>query len=278
MNPYLESKLDSYKIVTSSECFRSGLIGLGTIELNPTELCSRRCKFCPRHDPAIYKSRNLYMEVDTVNALVSQCKSEGYVGDISIAGFGEPMLHPDLSKIIKPLRDYNTLLITNGDFLTQETLEPLMVAGLKKVIVSCYDGKEAKHKFEKLLATSGIDYFIKELWGDFNTVVTKNDFNNRTGLSPVAGPIGRQCYRPFYKLFIDWNGDALLCSNDWWRRETGFGNINTNTLREIWLGEKFTEIRKELAQGRRINEACKNCNCNGVHIGQDSFDLLKVTL
>ena len=31
------------------------------ISINPTELCTRRCEFCPRADPNVYPNRNLNM-------------------------------------------------------------------------------------------------------------------------------------------------------------------------------------------------------------------------
>ena len=276
MNVYLKSKIDKYKITSQSKCFTSGLIGLSTIELNVSELCSRKCSFCPRYNSDIYKNRTLAMDVNTIKSLASQLKSEEYIGDITISGFGEPMLHPDLPSIIKILDGYDTILTTNGDFLTQKTLEPLIESGLRKIVVSCYDSEEQKNKFDELLTKNKMNYYIKHLWHDFKTVIDTEKFNNRAGLvSTISMTPEKQCFIPFYKLFIDWNGDVGLCSNDWHRKETSFGNINKNIIREIWLGEKFTTIRKNLADGRRINEACKNCNCGGVFMGKDSFDLLK---
>lgn len=274
MNDHLANKNKRYEVVTSSKCFKSNLVGLATIELNVTELCSRKCAFCPRFDSSIYKNHNWNMGLDTVINLVSDCKREGYSGDISIAGFGEPMLHPNLHSIIGILCGHYTMLITNGDFLTKESLKLLVDSGLKKIVVSCYDGPKARDKFENILSEVPIDYHIKELWGSFDKIVKENDFNSRTGLVPITTKGSGQCYLPFYKLFIDWNGDVVLCSNDWWRKETGLGNINTTSLKKLWMGYKMNTIRKNLKDGNRCGKACKDCRVNGILIGKDSFDLL----
>lgn len=214
------------------------------------------------------------MKQETVDTLSKELSLNGYNGDISIAGFGEPMIHPTLPNLIKSLPNNHTTIITNGDFLNEKSLNELIGAGLKKMVVSCYDGPEARDKFKELLTPISIEWDIRELWGTFEEVVEKNDFNSRTGLVPGGTPIAGQCFIPFYKLIIDWNGEILLCSNDWYRKETGFGNINTVPLKNIWFGEKMTEIRKNLAAGNRCGKACKDCNVKGTLLGQDSFNLL----
>ena len=280
MNEHLENKSERYEAVTESECFKDGLIGLATIELNVTELCSRKCQFCPRFNSDVYKNQPLNMSVETVESLADELDSEMYEGDITIAGFGEPMLHPNLHSIVEIISNVShTTLITNGDFLNEKTLKDLGDAGLDKVVVSCYDGPEQKEKFEQLLdKQSEVEFHLRELWGDFTTIVRENDFNSRTGLVPIISTGGGKCYLPFYKLFIDWNGDMVLCSNDWYRKENGLGNINEDNIRELWLGEKITKIRKNLSQGNRCGKACKDCHVNGTLLGQRSFDSICSTI
>lgn len=282
MNNHLINKKKRYEQISAGECFKNNLKGLATIELNITEMCSRMCSFCPRHDPKVYKNQNLQMSLETAKILAQECKKERYIGDITIAGFGEPMLNPNLSEIISTLREYLTnhiTVITNGDFLDEKSLKKLIDSGLNKVLVSCYDGPYEWDKFVDLLSQfPTIESDIKELWIDQNTsleqLVKSNNFNTRTGLVPIPEfEKGKQCYIPFYKLLIDWNGDILLCSNDWHRKEQGFGNINVTPLKNIWLGEKMSEIRKNLAIGNRCGKACKDCNVKGTLIGKESFDL-----
>jgi radical SAM protein with 4Fe4S-binding SPASM domain len=278
MNDHLASKKKRYEDVISSNCFNKNLVGLATIEMNISEQCSRRCLFCPRFNPLVYRGEGVFMAIGTARSLALQCKLEDYVGDITIAGFGEPTMHPDIEKIIYTMSGNFTTLITNGDFLTQKLIERMVKAGLGKIVVSCYDGELARDNFHKLLSGCGIEYHVRELWGDFNKVVTENDFNSRTGLVPIVTNGSGQCYLPFYKLFIDWNGDVVLCSNDWHRKESGLGNINKDTVYDIWFGNKLTEIRKNLRDGNRCGKACKDCQVNGTLIGRESFELICPTI
>ena len=57
-------KLRQGKATISNEL----LLGLTTVEINPTELCNRRCSFCPRSDPSVYPNRSLHMSIQTAVA------------------------------------------------------------------------------------------------------------------------------------------------------------------------------------------------------------------
>ena len=55
------------------------LLGLAAIEINPTELCNRKCSFCPRHDSNLYPNRNLHIEINTIQNLNTQLISYGMI-------------------------------------------------------------------------------------------------------------------------------------------------------------------------------------------------------
>ena len=54
------------------------LISLYSVELSLTDLCSRTCSFCPRHDASIYPNRNLNMSIDTVTRIRDQLHINNY--------------------------------------------------------------------------------------------------------------------------------------------------------------------------------------------------------
>jgi radical SAM protein with 4Fe4S-binding SPASM domain len=213
------------------------------------------------------------MSPSTVARFAKECNKEGFTGDIAIAGFGEPMLHPNLPALVCMLRNYTNCrirLVTNGDLLTAESACELRWAGLTEIVVNCYDGPDQKKKLEPILMGSNIEWTLKEMWHE--NVVETNSFNNRAGAINVGQPNGGKCFIPFYKMFIDWNGDVLLCSQDWLRKQKGLGNINIHTLREIWFKTELTEVRRNLFSEMRVG-ACQGCNACGTLIGQESFDL-----
>ena len=88
---------------------------------------------------------------------------------------------------------------------------------------------------------------------------------------------GKPCHYPFYKMFVDWNGDVIFCSNDW-QKEIKVGNMTKQTLEEVWLGKKLNIERKRLIKGDRSKSPCNKCSVNGQLFGKPSFEILKKTL
>jgi len=77
-------------------------------------------------------------------------------------------------------------------------------------------------------------------------------------MSSASGVMG--CHLPFYHMNILFNGDAIICMEDW-NRTTVVGNVRTSSLREIWNSEKMNEIRRLVLRKRyqQIN-SCKECS------------------
>ena len=61
---------------------------LRTVEINPTELCNRRCSFCPRHDSKLYPNTNNHISVDTVKNLCMSLKHINFNNRVGFVGFG----------------------------------------------------------------------------------------------------------------------------------------------------------------------------------------------
>ena len=256
-----------------------------TIEVNTTELCNRTCVFCPRHDPTVFPNRNLHLTVKGARTIAEELGENQYTGKISFSGFGENLLNPNFVDIIKEFR-FNLPMATiecntNGDKLTEDYVERLYRAGLDLLYINLYDGIEQMTKFEEMLKNVRDDmYKFRMHWGDFE----KHGLilNNRSGVidwvgieeTDIKSLQGKPCHYPFYKMFVDWNGDVLFCSNDW-GREHVVGNLLQSTLHEVWFSKPMTRIRKKLMKGDRSLSPCNKCSVDGSLFGKPSFDLVK---
>jgi radical SAM protein with 4Fe4S-binding SPASM domain len=263
---------------------RDPLASLVTVEVNVTELCNRRCVFCPRVDPAVYPNRSLHMEVDLAGRIAADLATLESRCRISFSGFGEPLLHPRFADLVRAFRarlPANTIEVnTNGDRLTVARIRELFEAGLTYLYVNLYDGPGQEAAFTELFAAAAIDrtaWRLRPHWPgaaeDFGLTL-----NNRSGtvnspdieLRPLDRPLERRCYYPFYKLLIDWNGDVLFCSNDW-GREIVIGNVATDSIRSLWMSERMFEVRRALMRGDRRHRPCNRCNVLGTLHGEWSF-------
>jgi radical SAM protein with 4Fe4S-binding SPASM domain len=260
------------------------LPGLTNIELNVTELCNRKCVFCPRHNPTVYPNRKLFMSDLVIDKLIEQLQLNKFSGTVSFSGFGEPLLNPQIldfiNRVKKCLPECTVEMTTNGDFLTKEKILAIQNS-IDILIVDCYDGKEQVVEKREMFSTVNFTkYTLRELWLHDSDSVEKAveawNFNNRSGaVKNMSFDIKqRPCYLPFYKLSIDWNGNVLLCCNDWLRQQDNLGNIIETPLRDLWMSESYKVIRQHLKSGLRIDNACKNCSVNGTLVGRESVDII----
>ena len=257
-----------------------------TVEINTTELCNRTCVFCPRHDPKIFPNRNLHLTPKGAKTIGSELGKVGFSGKISLSGFGENLLNPDFKEIVNILRHTVPLATlecnTNGDKLTKEYAEELFnFSGLDLIYINLYDGIEQMTHFEEVMKDIPEDkYKYRMHWGDFENHGLL--LNNRSGVidwvgieeSSVTALKGKPCHYPFYKMFVDWNGDVLFCSNDW-GREHVVGNLLQDTLHNVWFGKPMNKIRKKLIKGDRSMSPCNKCSVDGNLFGKQSFDIIK---
>ncbi|MBN2177888.1 MAG: SPASM domain-containing protein [Deltaproteobacteria bacterium] len=68
------------------------------------------------------------------------------------------------------------------------------------------------------------------------------------------------CPLPFYFLNILWNGEIILCCNDWGPQEI-LGDISRQSLSEVWNGSAMNRHRHLLYQGaNKKSQVCKDCS------------------
>jgi radical SAM protein with 4Fe4S-binding SPASM domain len=86
------------------------------------------------------------------------------------------------------------------------------------------------------------------------------------------------CPWPFYTFTVNFNGQITVCNEDF-AYTTVIGDVNTESLINIWNGDRFFEFRKMLLEGRRSeNQSCENCyylQCLPDRIDDERFELLK---
>ena len=248
---------------------------LRMVEINPTELCNRTCSFCPRSNRRLYPNKNKHISLETVENLCNGLKEINFNNRIGFVGFGEPLLCktllPSIKKVSEILPDLKWLEInTNGDKLTKDTMRELHKAGCTHITISMYD-KDMTDYFEYMRGDIPIELVFRH---HYDPEVSYNlSLVNRTELLGKKKKTYSKdaCFLPFYKAMIDWNGDILLCNNDWSRKNI-FGNVNDNLFKDIWFGEELNTFRRKLITDRKSCSPCKNCSINGTLRGIDSVE------
>ena len=75
-------------------------------------------------------------------------------------------------------------------------------------------------------------------------------------------PLAKPCLDIYRNIFVFWDGSVVPCCFDLRGKEL-MGNLNENTLEEIWNGPRYVEFRR-LLSGVSDNlekepELCKSC-------------------
>lgn len=247
------------------------------IDLSLTEICNRSkghpnaCVFCPRIDPEFYPNQNLHMSLSLVENIGKQLRELDFNGVVVLCGYGEPLLHPNVLGVVQTLRQHTNCrieIVTNGDFLGPKQLTALVDAGVNYFVISMYDGPHQIDKIKGVFDTVGVssDFFLlRDRWhsevDQFGLKLT-----NRGGVVSVgpqeAVDSHRPCYYLAYQMQVDWNGDVLLCPQDWYKK-LKFGNLNTDRLWDVWSGKRLQKRRQQLLGGRRVEHPCVDCNTDG---------------
>ena len=249
------------------------------IDINVTELCNRKCDFCPRKDPSIYPNQNLNMEVRLAKKIAKELKEYNYTGGVIFSGNSEPLLHDKIGEIVGAFgKSIHTEMVTNGDLLNAKLLYELFTAGLGVILVSMYDGPHQVDYFKDMFEKAGLDeskYVLRDRWYS-----VKEDYGLK--LTNRAGAVknGRQeriegnkpCFYMHYSMQIDWNGDVLLCVQDF-NKKIKFGNIYASLLWEVWISQNINKYRKILGKGYRVIYPCNDCDVKGILHGYNHAKL-----
>ncbi len=273
------------KIVTDSLQYIKGTkIPLpSVIEISDSGTCNRSCVFCPRSDPEWINKfdKKEFITKSLHEKICKELSEYNYEGIVVYSGFNEPLLNKKCFENIARTRKYlpkaKIEVITNGDVLNLSRIKKLFESGLSTLLISVYDGPEDMSKFQKLCEQANLkrDQFVirnRYLPPEQDYGIT---ISNRGGLMENAGhsikslnvSVKEPCFYPSYNFFIDYNGDVLMCSHDWGKKNI-LGNLNKEKIIDVWLSENAKKSRSTLANSDRNFSPCNVCDVKGSLIGK----------
>jgi radical SAM protein with 4Fe4S-binding SPASM domain len=74
------------------------------------------------------------------------------------------------------------------------------------------------------------------------------------------------CWKMWHSQVITWNGIVVPCCFD---KDAAhpMGNLNEQSLQEIWESKNYDEFRQELLKSRKNIDICSNCS-EGIKVWQ----------
>lgn len=224
--------------------------------------CNNHCPFCPH---AFNKKPLGIMDWECYENIINQLCEINYNGRVALMLSNEPLLEERLEDMIRYAKSMSQRLFlditTNGRLLTVEMIDRLFTLGLDNININDYRGDRDKYpqKWSSYLEP------IYAAYGN-NPKVSFKQRRFDESLPNYAGNIPQSfskedfgfCNYPFRKLTIAYNGDILLCCDDF-MYDTCFGNVMTDKLLDCWNNPKINEIRVSLLDNKRI-ALCERCN------------------
>ncbi|MDP8219543.1 MAG: SPASM domain-containing protein [Candidatus Theseobacter exili] len=211
---------------------------------------------------------------------------------------GEPLLHPDLAKMVEYASDagIKTRIHTNGVLLNREMSIGLVKSGLEQITFSI-DSLNSK-EYEKTRPGSDLNKVLENL-NDFlairddlgrekpivhlllmsndsekvilNTqishkpdkIIRRKEHNWAGSLSSEkTGYSGKllKCTFPWYAMVILFDGRVCLCPQDFFGKMF-IGNVKTSSLKDLWISDKAADIRKKLIERKFADtDPCNGCD------------------
>lgn len=263
------------------------------VQVQTISWCNRSCAFCPSQK----FTRNLeFMSLETYQRVLEELASLEFSGRFSPYLQGEPLLDNRMPELVAMARQTlpraKILIQTNGDALTVEKGLAIFEAGLHKLIINCYDNHgDQILRMQNLISeivvrNPKIRYLKSGFMDNFNSMICyehhdeisreialedktwwkEDTAENWAGNIPgsLKKPLRKSCIHPFNQLYVQHNGNVVLCCSDW-KGEVIFGNLMQASLPEVYSSPVAAKYRKNLAKKNRKMKLCEVCNYRGNH-------------
>jgi hypothetical protein len=189
----------------------------------------------------------------------------------------------------------DTIKTVSGPFhRMQERVEMLFDAGISFILLDTYypEPNRSRLREEALRLGNGVrvfDYYNDWAplgWSPYRNngnkirravllmddLLARNKETTIRVMDSVAGcnplqpgptePLKLSCGRPFRDLVFAWNGDALLCCDDW-QHKFVIANIATHSIQQIWMHPRLEAARARLLAKNRNFGPCVRCDVGG---------------
>jgi radical SAM protein with 4Fe4S-binding SPASM domain len=301
ISPYAYGHLPLYfylagaysRFLTAGKCLDFPIILL----VQTQSFCNGRCSICP-YPTVSKKLPQGRMEWDLFKKIADEAAAEPLSSTVVFELHNEPLLDERIFNCVKYIKSVNAskrvAVVTNGELLDRFSPEDIVQSNLDSLSVSLnayskemYESINTGLNYEKVMdnisrilsnpATrkkTTLTFVLTGSLGSYEKISPGTGYQNSLGLATVWRRLMNRarhvvgCHVPFYQMSILFNGDVLICSEDW-NRTTVLGNVAAQSLKEIWNSEKANENRRLLLKKKfdRL-DSCKGCSLAGCALPQ----------
>ncbi len=272
-----------------------------SVNLEISSLCNLACVHCPSHLHSTIKNIKSHglMSMALFNKAMDEIDANGTIR-LALHKDGEPLLHPEIVTILHRVKQnvpHFVTLITNGQLLTDEITDALLINHIDSIIFSI--GASSRPFYEKVrgsgfeLVLDNIRRFLlkiekhqikprvtvqiinlpefpdmkeeierfKKFWeGKPVSVMVYEKLNWGVFNSGIAKMHRYPCPSLWRNLFVHWDANVSACCIDW-DQSLVVGDLNENTISGIWSGDKIRALRKAHVDHEfSAYKLCRQCN------------------
>jgi radical SAM protein with 4Fe4S-binding SPASM domain len=266
------------------------------VDLELSSVCNLRCPMCYTISAEFRKHVNAkIMDFGMFTRIIDEIG--GKVPALRLSLRGESTIHPQFVDAIRYAKDHGIKEIsslTHGGRLTLDFFKQIQEAGIDWITISIDGLKETYErirkplKFEELLeklkaikeykADRGLAKPVIKVQGIWPAIQddpqsyydTFAPLSDLVAFNPLIDYLGNDtdieyvddftCPQQYQRLVIGADGLVMKCSNDEENREV-IGDARTQTVHEIWHGEKMQKVREMHLQPRGFlnSPVCRKC-------------------
>ena len=226
--------------------------------------CNGRCSFCQVNIDADIRKFSLMSEETFLN-IIQQLKKLNYQKILYFHRNNEALMDKRVYKFIQIARENlpnaNIRLFTNGTLLNVEKFKSLTKYLTMLKINNYNDNLELNEPTKEIVNycnnDSQYDNKVK-ISIRRETELLKNRASSYVNRK-ISFKLKSPCLYPFKQFNICASGKVVLCCNDAWEEEV-LGDINHESMLDIWYGDKFKDIREKNIKGRDNIKICSSCD------------------
>ncbi len=257
------------------------LNGLSQINLELTSRCDKSCSFCGHQNPDINKTLKYGdMDLDILTKIWEQTPKDIVV---QFHRDGEALIYPHLCTALNLFSSNIRSIVTNGKKLVEKSYE--IIDNCETLTISAFrgdpDGPEQLRilsEFLKIKCDRKPQVMVKWVGdGDaseyealgvrvIRRLIHVPDGNYKYAHHlPTVPEIGI-CLDFLHHPSVDWQGNVYVCNRLDTENKGLLGNLNENTLDELWNGEKRQDWLQAHIIGRRdlASPLCRGCEFWGI--------------
>ncbi len=271
------------------------------LEIETSSTCQMSCPMCKTTE---MRRRGVkfqgFMDMELYKKIIDEC-ANSTLYSIKLSWRGEPLLNPRLVEMItyaKKRGIKDVAFLTNGERLTPKLTEDLVNAGLDWISIS-FDGmgdtynkirkpaifeetlekiryirayRETQRRKKPLIRVQSVHSAImgqeQEFLNLWKGVAERVNF-----ISDQKRSIDHKEYRhdpkficpsPWQRACITWDGKVVQCFGDYMEGNI-LGYIHEKSIKKIWRGKPFTELRGLMRKGKRLKTMpCRTCSDGGI--------------